>query len=292
MEIPIPSNILLKRFYRNFNLRNTFNYPFWINSTIEQLFSYIRSTEPSQRKFFELEIKFGTFAFKGSCKLYEYINDVFSIPRIETDRNNSYQFNSNITETQFYALWTLVEDESKYNTDVIKCEPLNSKEVIYASGKRMATIFTKVGEDVKFKDKEVIIKQDKSHFNIRNNNNDMRITICKEFPTDITHDDTPVKERNKFRVSYKFRFFRLDFTIVNSKSIPDDFSTLNNETFEIEFELFDWNQVEIVTQNYQNYTDFENLIRRYIENVLCFYYAMNNSSFAKKSKDYNKLIQC
>jgi len=290
----IPKNILLKRSYVNFNIKNIINFPFWMNNTIEELFNYIRSTDLSQMKFLELEIKLGMFNFNGTCKLYSYINDIIKLPKIEKDPYNNYQFNSQVNENQFYALWSLIEEECRYNPEIIKCEPLNFHEVMYKSQKRKSTIYTKGHTDgVKggqegsnlssIPKKEVIIKQDKSHFDIRNNGNDMRITICKEFPTDITIDDIAVSERNKFRVSYKFGFFRIDFTIVNSKTIPDDFSK-SSEKFEIEFELIGLMHLAEMTNNFQKFDVFEGLLKRFIENVLCFYYAIDTINFTNKKR--------
>jgi len=278
-NIEIPKNILLKRFFSGYSKTNPFANPSWLRASVYELFNYVRSTDSLQHRFLEIEVKLGFFSFEGHCKLYSYLEDFIKLPKIENDQNNNFQFNSYVSEGQFYSLWSMIEEECKYNQEILKIEPINSKEIIYQSGKRKSTITTKNGNPKI----EIIIKQDKYNINIRNNKNDMRISICKEFITDITSEDIAIIERNKFRVSYQFRFFRLDFSIVNTKNIPDDFT--NNNTFEIEFELNDIKTLCETTKNFTDYESFEILMRRYIENILCFYYAIdNNTSLFEKGR--------
>ncbi len=267
----IPSNIILKGSYNQFyyHMQNPLNNPKWMDLIISQIFDYLRSTDPSQRKFLELEIKLGSFEFFGQCVLYSYLEDINLLPILDHNQSSYYQFNSGVSEDQFYALWNIMEEESKAN-DLIRFvdPPVNYEETLYDSKKRKSTRFTKLGKSDK--KEEVILKTDKKHFNLRNCGKDMRVTICKELPTDITCDDKTINQRNKFRFSYTFGFFRIDFTIAY---ISDGINS-DPVTYEIEFELCEINKLIEITENLKNYEQFDRVMRRYLENILSFYHAI------------------
>jgi len=175
-----------------------------------------------------------------------------------------YEFQSSLDENQFYAIWYFIDKEKdKFPQEIKLVEPTNYKETHYKSGKRKSVIF-KGGEFIR---EDVIKKEDKMHLNIRDNGNDFRITSCVEMKTDITNEDEENGCRDKFRVSYKFRYFRLDFTIVSSFSKESINRVI---THEVEFEFAELKDF-MKPENCRGYDEFKIMFQRFIQNVQCFY---------------------
>ena len=89
-------------------------------------------------------------------------------------------------------------------------------------------------------------------------------------------------KREKFRVSYQFSFYRIDFTITNS----------SNESFlsyEIEIEI---NQIKELLKNNNgkiNYDEISTVLERFMQNILNLYTATTPESFSFiSSKKENK----
>jgi len=111
---------------------------------------------------------------------------------------------------------------------------------------------------------DVIKKERKLHSNIRNNGMDFRITACIEKKTDICDNDEISLIRDKFRVSYEYQFFRIDFTIVNKNSNSTEL------TFEIEIELLTQGIISQLDY-FRDYRNFEYLFKRFFDNIFCIY---------------------
>jgi hypothetical protein len=263
----VPSNIMLKSSY--FLHQN--KEPNYITDTILELYNYILSVNPSEYNSLEIEAKLGTFLFKGSCvQAFKELKETFKIP-IYNKQDKSYHyfiydFNSGLEENQFYSLWYFVNKESERSgSEIIQIEPITYKETHYKSGIRKSVVYK---NNIPGKE-ELIQKKDKHHVNIRNNSKDFRITACKEEKQySIPYDDVPVNYREKFRASYKFRFFRLDFTIVTAYKDLD--VTSNKEmSYEVEFEFEELNT--FLTRDYKTFEDFKMVFLRFIQNVFCIY---------------------
>ncbi len=126
--------------------------------------------------------------------------------------------------------------------------------------------------------KEDVIKKDKKkHFNIRNNGMDFRITSCLEMKTEINDSDEVSINRDKLRVSYSYQFFRVDFTIVNTFH----FNSVPELTYEIELELLA-EGIKSQYEYFKDYRNFEYLFRRFFENVFCLYEITQTEYFSDK----------
>jgi hypothetical protein len=276
-NVKIPSNIMVKSSYQMVNRKQ----PHYIDDVISQLYTYIYiNTNPTYYPNLEIEAKLGKFNFIGEyVHCMEYIKETFQIPNYDgRDSKRKIEFKSGLDESQFYTIWYYVDKEAHIpNSEITKCEPLNIKDVFYQSKKRKSLIYknnTLVME-------EVIRKEDKVNHNIRDGGNDFRITICKEMKTDITDSDIEISKRDKFRVSYKFKFFRLDFTIV-SASVDNCIEI----TYEIEFELYGF---KLLDHNiYQRYEDFRYLLYRYIENIFCIIKIGSFDYYTERTQNYQK----
>jgi hypothetical protein len=272
----IPTTIMIKSVYRYFEKKSLIKN--FIQNTIEELYNYIYSNlnKSFDLENLEIEAKFGMFNFIGSHVYgYNFINETFKIPNFNKRENAyKYEFISGLSEDRFFSIWNYIEEESKNpQSEIIKQIPKNYKEVIYKSGKRHSLLYEK-SSLIK---EEIISKEDKVNFDIRNFGKDFRITICKEVKNEIFDNDIPVHKRDKLRVSYDFRFFSLDFTIVNSCDIDD---SQNKFSYEIEFEL---NGKKIKEQNdyLKNFLNFQHFFQRFFQNVFCFY-CIEDKEFKKE----------
>jgi hypothetical protein len=272
-EIKIPSNIMVKSSYLQIKARQAS----YINDIINELYNYIYvRTEPHLREHLEIEAKLGRFNFVGEyVQCMQYIRETFQVPNYENrERNTRIDFQSGLDESQFYTIWYYVDKESTIpKSEIIRLEPINYKEIHYQSQKRYQVAYrggVKVGE-------ETIRKDDKLHINIRDNGNDFRLTACKEMNTEITDQDVETAKRDKFRVSYKFRFFRLDFTIA-TRTVDSTIVV----TYEIELEFEDFPKI---SQNFQKYDDFKYILSRYIENVFCIYQTLSLDYYTEKTQN-------
>jgi hypothetical protein len=281
-QIRIPSNIMIKSSFLQFNSRE----PTYMTETILELYKYILNTNPSQYSSLEVEAKLGLFDFKGSCvTALKDIKDPFKLPLYnKADKNYShfkYDFNSGLSENQFYTLWFFVNEEcEKKGSDIIPIEPINYKETHFKSGIRRSIAY-KNNQIIK---EELIVKKDKHHINIRNMGKDFRITSCIEAKQSvIDYDDVPINYREKFRVSYKFRYFRLDFTVVASyKNLDVDSS--KEMTYEVEFEFVELQK--FLLNEYKNFEDFKMMFQRFVQNIFCIYELLTPEMFYYS--EYNK----
>jgi hypothetical protein len=269
-EIKIPTNIMVKSGYPIY-LKRQHNF---IKDLINEFYNYIYvKTDPNYYDSLEIEAKLGRFYFIGEyIQCMEYLKETFQIPNYDIrDKIKKYEFRSGLEEGEFYTIWYNLEKECQHNPEIKRIEPLTIKDTSYNTGKRKSTVY-KNNTIIK---EETIRKEDKLHFNIRDMGNDIRFSACKEMKTDITSDDIPIGSRDKFRVSYKFRYFRLDFTIATSNEI----------TYEIELEFED---LKYVVNQFKIYEDFSYLFMRYIENVFCIYNTTSLEYFYDRSNVRNR----
>ena len=274
--IRIPSNIMLKSAFGNFQRRE----PNYIIDSILELYNYIYfQCKQSDWENLEIEGKLGIFHFKGDFVYYfQHVKEPFKIPGYPKNApggHSNYDFISGLDESRFYSIWYFIDRESeRQGSDIIRLEPINIKEIFYKSGARSG-IHYRNGQQVK---QEVIIKENKMHINIRDNGNDFRITSCKENKIyNITYDDIPIYYREKFRVSYKFRFFRLDLTIVSSRKEQDS-SYPSEITYEVEFE-FDELAKFLKSDSCRNFEEFKMMFERFIQNIFCIYLSSTTEYF-------------
>ena len=267
----VSGNIMLKNAYVSFTSYN----PKWKFDTVNELYNYIyHKTDKSQHNLLELEIKLGTFKFCGVFQAFNYVQDVFKLPAVINNEVNNINFESKIGENDFYSLLYYMDNECEKNPEIKKLDPELYNETIYSSGKRKSEVINLRTQERR---KNVISKDEKHHVQLRNNGADFRITIAKEFPTEIIEMDKPNLFRDKFRMSYKFRFFRLDMTIVVSgKTQQEKDSSSNN--YEVEFEF---DEINFRVKEFVNFESFYKIIERYLDNAFCFYELISKEYFTK-----------
>ena len=93
-------------------------------------------------------------------------------------------------------------------------------------------------------------------------------------PTDILEGEDIVEmERNKFRVSYQFSFYRIDFTI----------TTASNESFpsyEVELEI---NKLKELLKENNGAVDFgiiSTILERFMQNIINLYTAISPETYS------------
>jgi len=279
----IPSNIIIKSAFNLFE-KNSQRFPY-LYETIHELYNFIFQNNDIDLDELEIEAKFGKFVFRGiGVQGYEYIKEVFRVPIWETrDQAFKYDFVSGLDEEKFFLIWNFVEKEANIpQSNIRKIPPKNYKEIHYKSGKRLSQLI----ENNKIIREDIIKKEKKIHFNIRNNGNDFRITSCIEKKNEIFDNDETTINRNKFRISYEYQFFRIDFTIVNSFSLTSD----PELTYEIELELLS-EGIKSQYEYFKFYPNFEYLFKRFFENIFCLYELINSDYYHEKlSQKGSKLL--
>lgn len=273
----IPSNIIIKSAYNLYQFKNN-KIPFVSETTID-IYNFIYQNIDLDLDELEIEAKLGKFIFKGNSVLgYEFIKEIYKLPIWEPKEfNYKYDFISGLEEEKFFLIWHFVDKESENPlSNIKKIDPKNYKEIHYKSGKRKSQLI----ENNKIIKEDIIKKENKIHFNIRNNGMDFRITSCIEKKEEINENDEMSINRDKFRVSYEYQFFRIDFTIVNTLKI-------NNEpeiTFEIELELLSQG-IKSQYEYFKDYRNFEYLLKRFFENIFCVYELTHSDYYSDKLID-------
>lgn len=278
----IPSNIILKS---QFNMTKPHFYPKYQIEIINEIMRYISSTDQHYYDNLEIEAKLGHFEFKGSAIMsFARIQETFLIPEFLKMKEFAYEFAAGISPDCFYLVWNAMEYEVAIpNSEIKSLGAMTYHETHYKSGKRKSIIYRN-GEEI---GEEIIRKENKKHFNVRNFSNDFRITCSREMPTDISEDDVEEMQRKKFRTSYEFSFYRVDFTITTTSktgfSVP---------VYEIEIEL---SQLKTFLANQPiNFEALKTLLERFIQNILCVYTTTTIESVMmitkKKNSDSSKSI--
>ena len=239
----------------------------WKEEIATELYNYIFvKCPPEERPYLELEAKLGTFVFNANSSVFGLITDIFKLPAIQNSKSWFVNFDSQVTKEDFFSLWMFVEKEMKKpNSGIIRKEPLNIEEHFYQTGKRRSVVSNERKEVI---DEYVILKTEKQHSNVRNNGKDFRVTICKEIPSETANNDKEVSQRLKYRLSYEFRFFSLDLTVVKEGM---------QEKYEIEFEM---NKLSEYLSQEIDFFQFSYLIKRFLENILVFYRVMSEDYFS------------
>jgi hypothetical protein len=272
-QIQIPNNIILKSLYtKTLPLLS----PNYINDIVENITEYILNTDPIYYRNIEIESKLGYFEFLGEkSKIFSLINETFKLPDIKS-KDFLYNFKATISPSNFFAIWNAIERESYIkNSGIIRIEPLNIVDKINYDGIRLSKIY-KEGEFIK---KEIIKKEDKVNFNVRNYGNDFRITCSKEIETDFNENDSFRLTRDKFRVSYQFSFFQIDLTISKNSLEPD------NYCYEVEIEIK--NLDKLIGKNNNWKFDLKRVLVRFIENILNLYTAILPDCYNLISQEEN-----
>jgi hypothetical protein len=273
----IPSNIMIKSAYNLYEYKIN-RLPYLHEPTID-IYNFIFQNTDLDLDELEIEAKLGKFIFKGNSILgYEFIKEIFQIP-IWDPREFSYKYDfvSGLEEEKFFLIWHFVDKESDNpQSSIKKIPPKNYKEIHYKSGKRKSQLI----ENNNVIREDIIKKEKKIHFNIRNNGMDFRITSCIEKKTDINDSDEYSINRDKFRISYEYQFFRIDFTIVNTIK--------NNSEPEITYEI----ELELLAQGiksqynyFKDYRNFEYLFKRFFENIFCLYELTQTDYYSDKLID-------
>ena len=272
-QIQIPNNIILKSLYtKTLPLLS----PNYINDIVENITEYILNTDPIYYRNIEIESKLGYFEFLGEkSKVFSLINETFKLPDIKS-KDFLYNFKATISPSNFFAIWNAIERESYIkNSGIIRIEPLNIVDKINYDGIRLSKIY-KEGEFIK---KEIIKKEDKVNFNVRNYGNDFRITCSKEIETDFNENESFRLTRDKFRVSYQFSFFQIDLTISKNSLEPD------NYCYEVEIEIK--NLDKLIGKNNNWKFDLKRVLVRFIENILNLYTAILPDCYNLISQEEN-----
>lgn len=272
-QIQIPNNIILKSLYtKTLPLLS----PNYINDIVENITEYILNTDPIYYRNIEIESKLGYFEFLGEkSKIFSLINETFKLPDIKS-KDFLYNFKATISPSNFFAIWNAIERESYIkNSGIIRIEPLNIVDKINYDGIRLSKIY-KEGEFIK---KEIIKKEDKVNFNVRNYGNDFRITCSKEIETDFNENESFRLTRDKFRVSYQFSFFQIDLTISKNSLEPD------NYCYEVEIEIK--NLDKLIGKNNNWKFDLKRVLVRFIENILNLYTAILPDCYNLISQEEN-----
>ena len=272
-QIQIPNNIILKSLYtKTLPLLS----PNYINDIVENITEYILNTDPIYYRNIEIESKLGYFEFLGEkSKIFSLINETFKLPDIKS-KDFLYNFKATISPSNFFAIWNAIERESYIkNSGIIRIEPLNIVDKINYDGIRLSKIY-KEGEFIK---KEIIKKEDKVNFNVRNYGNDFRITCSKEIETDFNENESFRLTRDKFRVSYQFSFFYIYLTISKNSLEPD------NYCYEVEIEIK--NLDKLIGKNNNWKFDLKRVLVRFIENILNLYTAILPDCYNLISQEEN-----
>ena len=272
-QIQIPNNIILKSLYtKTLPLLS----PNYINDIVENITEYILNTDPIYYRNIEIESKLGYFEFLGEkSKIFSLINETFKLPDIKS-KDFLYNFKATISPSNFFAIWNAIERESYIkNSGIIRIEPLNIVDKINYDGIRLSKIY-KEGEFIK---KEIIKKEDKVNFNVRNYGNDFRITCSKEIETDFNENESFRLTRDKFRVSYQFSFFQIDLTISKNSLEPD------NYCYEVEIEIK--NLDKLIGKNNNWKFDLKRVLVIFIENILNLYTAILPDCYNLISQEEN-----
>lgn len=300
MKEEIPKNILLKSQYPVYKTIK----PHYSNEIASSLINYISSTSEDHKKSIEIEIKLGKFFFNKESILNK-INDTFIIP--ESNKENKVEFEANV-ESHFNILWFYINNETKFDKEIKLIEPLLYKEFILIGGKRISYCYDFNNDCIK---KEIIKKDKKKHINVKVDPvMDIRVTSAVEIPykTEDIEDtnQSPKNYREKLRMSYKFNFFRLDFTIV--KSVYESSKLMNvqpfNEsyvksmyaqdysgyktTYEIEIEFEGLNYF---LQNIRDEKMFESIVNRMLENSLMMIKSITNKELVNSIPNKQAIIQ-
>jgi len=271
----IPSNIIVKSAFALYDYKSM-KFPY-LYETIQDVYNFIFQNKDTDLDEIEIEAKLGKFHFKGSNVLgYEFIKEIFRIPIWEIkDYNYKYDFVSGLDEEIFFLIWHFIDKECDFpQSNIKRVPPKNYKDIHYKSGKRKSQSILNnnvINEDI-------IKKEKKIHFNIRNNGMDFRLTSCIEKKTEIFDNDEITLTRDKFRISYEYQFFRIDFTIVNTCNISHNSPELS---YEIEIELLTQG-IKSQYDYFKDYRNFEYLFKRYFENIFCIYELTQPDYYADK----------
>ena len=287
-QINIPSNIIIKSIYNN--LTYSLLFPRYINEIKIKIINYLKTIEERDLKDLEIEAKLGYFFFEGNLiDSYKYINAVFVLPNFNYQNAYKYRFNAGINPNKFFLIWNTLDNESKKkNSEISGPEIRIYNEIHYQSGKRKSLIFDKDKKQIK----EEVIKKDRKNpnntINVSNLGNDFRITILREKETDINYnEDKEEIKRDKYRISYQFRYFRIDMSITYEKSN----NIVREPSYEIELENNKLN--EILRDKYGNidYDNFALILDRFIQNIHNLYSAADKNIIMNKNININNKFE-
>ena len=257
MKEKIPSNVIIKTSYA---FTKNLMAPHFIPTIIEQIMQYIKE-HPRNYENLEIEAKLGRFEFKGDyVKNFERINEIFVIPdSVHTPHpQNKFNFVAGLLPRNFYLIWSALEKESKLIGANIECiKPIICKDSFYTGNKRKSQTF----QNGKLIKEEIIRKENKKHINVRNNGFDFRITCSEEMPTDIDEEKDKIENvRDKYRISYRLSFYRVDLTLSKDK---------DGEYLEVEIEM-DLLKKELVGKQIDE-QKIRVILDRFIQNIFNLY---------------------
>jgi hypothetical protein len=272
----IPKNIILKTQYSLYKQIR----PHYISEISTNLLNFISVANQKIKEAdeIEIEIKIGKFVFEGNYSLFNDIKDIIIIPSYANKGGDRLYFKSDV-KNYFDTIWFYINNEAKFDKEVTLIDPILSKEFIFPSGARLSYAYDFKNE---LKKKEMIVKSNKNHINLKYNENlDLRVTACVEEKVNIRDVERPKDYREKLRISYLFNFFRIDFTIVKSVynaellsgTKPFDVDYVKNFFAEgLKYEMSHEIELEFVglkhfLNNFRDEKMFENLINRFVENA-------------------------
>lgn len=305
----IPRNIIFKTQYSKYKS----SIPNYVVEISTFLYNYLFSLPYEKQILVEIEMKLGSIIFAGDYQLYNHINNIFVIPEIRNESKNYVNFISNVG-FYFPNLWFYLQKEAKFNNDIILHQPIFQKEFTFSDSKgNSKRLGYTLNSNLAITKLELITKSDKTHKNIKCNPFplDFRVSCCLENEDVDNEDDILIKlekikkvlygdsissipnlYREKFRLSFIFNYFQLDFTIV--KSITNEHRLMYTKPLEEEYIKTFWAdqigdytttyEVEIELKNIKHLLDqkidyggFELLINRMVENVLMLIKCVHNN---------------
>lgn len=273
-----PSNVIIKTSY-GFTKRLLENNYF--NSIIEEIMNYIKLHK--NYDCLEIEAKLGRFDFKGEgVKILERISETFIIPDNikESKTLNKYFFIAGVPQVNFFLIWSALDKESIIDPNIQCLKPQTYTDTLYKTNKRRSLIY----QDGQLLKEEIIRKENKKHINVRNRGYDFRITCSEEMPTEIDSNfDQKDNERDKFRVSYQFSFYRVDLTISKDEKSNDYSYEVEIELNKLKYDL----QKEKIDEN-----RIRTILNRFVQNIMNLYSvllpdAIYNNHKHEESLKYN-----
>ena len=281
----VHSNIILKTYYPYYEM----NKKDYLVKIRDRIFSYISKLSPDELKICEIESKFGNFSFFNAYENFSLIAEPFIIPSFSSNKQ-PFRFNIGVENKFFYLIYNALYQEEKVNgSNIQRKGPFFYDEFLYRSGKRVSYIY-KGGAVTNGGKPDIIKKEGKEHINVRNGGLDFRITCSKEVKSALSSEEENDKRsiettRKKYRISFKFSFFRIDLSIVNQK----ENNKQNVMRYEVEIELL---VKEIVLyynlKNPEHINSIKILIDRFLQNIISINSIMSNDGlfYYMKTSDW------
>ena len=230
----------------------------WKKQVASSLYNYIYELDPNLWKEIEVEAKLGKVLFQGKCeeKYSKVLNPFVISGKFRNCKDNFITFDPCLSKENFFILFEKISKEFENKTNKIT-GPIKSCDYD-GNGFRKSIINNNVVE--------VLKKMNKHNYDIRNDGNDIRVSISRE---KRFNNDKEIKlsgfMREKHRISFYYDNFVIDFTIVNSYINK----VLKSTKFEVELEFY---KIRENALNYKgNFKEFEKVIFQFCYKIENYY---------------------